>query len=73
LNKLTGRTASTLYLGALGTNEYGSPRLLTAGRHGNYRVGLSYTVSKSFRDTFGILRTAMLYRINWRDNAEATS
>jgi hypothetical protein len=48
LNQLTGRTASTLFLGTLGTNTYDA--LQTSLRHqfnGGYQVNLTYTFSKA--------------------------
>jgi hypothetical protein len=47
LNPLNGRTASTLYLGTLGTNKYDSLQMQARGRFSGYQIGLSYTFSKA--------------------------
>jgi hypothetical protein len=48
LNQLTGRTASTLYLGTLGTNTYDGLQTRLQGRFGGeYQLGFSYTFAKA--------------------------
>ncbi|MCU1261500.1 MAG: hypothetical protein JWO80_4385 [Bryobacterales bacterium] len=47
LNKLTGRTASTQYIGTLGTNTYDSLQMRTQGRFSGTQVNLTYTFSKA--------------------------
>ncbi|HLJ14643.1 MAG TPA: TonB-dependent receptor [Bryobacteraceae bacterium] len=47
LNQLTGRTASTVFLGTLGTNTYDGLQMRAQGHFANYQVGLAYTFSKA--------------------------
>jgi hypothetical protein len=47
LNRLTGRTASTQYIGTLGTNTYDSLQMRTQGRFDGYQVTATYTYSKA--------------------------
>jgi hypothetical protein len=48
LNQMNGRTASTLYMGTMGTNTYDGLQIRAQGRFRNgYNVGLSYAFSKS--------------------------
>ena len=48
LNQLTGRTASTLFLGTLGTNTYDSLQTRAQRRFSSgYQVNLTYTFSKA--------------------------
>ena len=47
LNKLTGRTASTVYLGTLGTNTYDALQVRAQGRVGGLQFSSSYVFSKA--------------------------
>ena len=47
LNQLTGRTASTLYLGTLGTNTYDALQTRLQGRFSGYQVNFTYTFAKA--------------------------
>jgi len=47
LNQLTGRTASTLYIGTLGTNTYDSLQTRLGGHFGDLQINASYVFSKS--------------------------
>lgn len=47
LNQLTGRTASTLYLGTLGTNTYDGLQTRLQGRLGAYQLNFTYAFAKS--------------------------
>jgi hypothetical protein len=48
LNQLNGRTASTLYMGTMGTNTYDALQVRAQGRfRSGYQLGLSYAFSKS--------------------------
>ncbi|MDP3000704.1 MAG: TonB-dependent receptor, partial [Bryobacterales bacterium] len=46
LNKLTGRTASTVYLGTLGTNTYDSLQVRAQRRFEGFQIGTTYTWGK---------------------------
>ena len=47
LNRLTGRTASTVYLGTLGTNTYDSLQVRAQRRFGGVQIGTTYTWGKA--------------------------
>jgi len=47
LNQLTGRTASTLYLGTLGTNTYDGLQTRLLGRFTGMQVNFTYTFAKA--------------------------
>jgi hypothetical protein len=47
LNQLTGRTASTLYLGTLGTNTYNGLQTRLLGRFGSYQLNFTYAFAKA--------------------------
>jgi hypothetical protein len=47
LNQLTGRTASTLFVGTMGTNTYDSLQVRAQGRVGWYQISASYTFGKA--------------------------
>jgi hypothetical protein len=48
LNQMNGRTASTLYMGTMGTNTYDGLQVRVQGRlRDGYQVGLTYAFSKS--------------------------
>lgn len=46
LNQLTGRTASTLYLGTLGTNKYDSLQTRLGGRFSGVQINMTYVFAK---------------------------
>jgi hypothetical protein len=46
LNQLTGRTASTQYIGTLGTNKYDSLQTRLAGRFGGFQINMAYVFAK---------------------------
>lgn len=47
LNQLTGRTASTLYLGTLGTNTYDALQTRLGGQFSGYQINFTYTFAKA--------------------------
>jgi len=47
LNQLTGRTASTLFLGTLGTNTYDSLQVRAQRRFSGYQIATTYTFGKA--------------------------
>jgi hypothetical protein len=47
LNQLTGRTASTMYLGTLGTNTYDALQTRLQGRFSGYQLNFTYTFAKA--------------------------
>ena len=47
LNRLTGRTASTLFIGTLGTNTYDSLQTRLQRRFSGYQLSAAYTFSKA--------------------------
>ena len=47
LTKLTGRTASTQYIGTLGTNTYDGLQTRLVGRYSGYTMNFTYTFSKA--------------------------
>jgi hypothetical protein len=47
LNRLTGRTASTLYLGTLGTNTYDGLQTRLQGHFTGYQVNFTYAFAKA--------------------------
>lgn len=47
LNQLTGRTASTLYLGTLGTNTYDALQTRLQGRFSGYQLNFTYVFAKA--------------------------
>jgi hypothetical protein len=47
LNQLTGRTASTLYLGTLGTNTYDALQTRLQGRFSGYQLNFTYAFAKA--------------------------
>ncbi|MCU1261816.1 MAG: Outer rane receptor for ferrienterochelin and colicin [Bryobacterales bacterium] len=47
LNQLTGRTASTIYPGTLGTNTYDSLQTRMGGQFSGFQVNFTYTFSKA--------------------------
>ena len=47
LNQLTGRTASTMYLGTLGTNTYDGLQTRLQGRFTGFQVNFTYTFAKA--------------------------
>ncbi|MGP8246632.1 MAG: carboxypeptidase regulatory-like domain-containing protein [Bryobacteraceae bacterium] len=66
LNKLTGRTASTLYLGTLGTNKYDSLQMRAQGHFGGYRISASYTFSKAMGYAFNpTVQIPQYYHLNY--------
>jgi hypothetical protein len=66
LNKLSGRTASTLYLGTLGTNKYDSLQVHTTGHFGGYRISSSYTWSKALGHAYNpLVQIPQYYGLNY--------
>src|SRR6266852_2118918 len=65
LNQLTGRTASTQFIGTLGTNTYDSLQTRLQGRFGGYQINLAYTFSKAlgYATTPGV-NIPQYYRLN---------
>lgn len=47
LNQLTGRTASTLYLGTLGTNTYDALQTRLQGHFNGFQVNFTYALAKA--------------------------
>jgi hypothetical protein len=47
LNQLTGRTASTVYLGTMGTNTYDAVQVRAQGHLGGFQISSSYAFSKA--------------------------
>jgi hypothetical protein len=47
LNQLTGRTASTVYVGTLGTDKYDGLQMRAQGHFGGYELTLAYAFSKA--------------------------
>src|SRR5262249_53555905 len=47
LNQLTGRTASTLYLGTLGTNTYDALQMRMRGQFNGFQVNFTYALAKA--------------------------
>jgi hypothetical protein len=47
LNQLTGRTASTLYLGTLGTNTYDALQTRLQGRFSGFQLNFTYVLAKA--------------------------
>jgi hypothetical protein len=47
LNQLTGRTASTQYIGTIGTNTYDSLQVRAQGHFSGYQVNFAYTFGKA--------------------------
>lgn len=65
LNQLTGRTASTQFIGTLGTNTYDSLQTRLQGHFGGYQINLAYTFSKAlgYATTPGV-NIPQYYRLN---------
>jgi hypothetical protein len=66
LNQINGRTASTQFIGTLGTNTYDSLQTRISGRFsGGYQVGAAYTFSKALGyATTPAVNIPQYYRLN---------